>query len=552
MSLLSLDSKTAQSQQTFTVNIVSLPINFSILLNQNVIQRLKIPENGSALVKGVNDQIALVKAIPDPDCPPEEIRLPPSVQFTLSASNGDKIPILPFELETMCEAVQIAPLFDEMGDDWLRQVSDYFAQAIRPISVDSIFIIRVGNNTRAFKILRCLPADRCFADKNTKVYPAEQPGPVLPLPPIPRNFADLAFDEKVIDCVKNYLYIPIYHKDLFQALKLRNSSGLFIYGPSGCGKTALMSAIASSLEVPTIYLDMYRIMQLSLEGIIEKLNQCFHYPQGKRSALLLIDGIHNLAKPLAQVRFLNEKRLIALFMKLLDQALALPNVLVVATANIKESIEPALLRQGRFDYVIELPLPSTELRTKLIKLNTRGMQIEEMDMERISSKLTEGMTGLELEELCRTGVISMIEEVTGSNGSSVTDELAVYSLNTKLRPENFGFPSEDDAEKRRRRKRHRSGLQEENDIEPAQRSHKRRRKPNQFEDDNQYQSPAPHYAMDDSYQAPHRHARPMDDGRSQTFMIPRNQLQQSGFGFPGQQQPDQTMRKRHHRHHQDY
>lgn len=484
------------SQELFNVSIISLPLNFTILLHPDSIESLGIEENGYALMKGVNDQITVVKVIKDPDCPRTTTKITHSVQLTLAASPGDCVPILPFSGDDICEAVQVAPLFDKHSssnerEDYTPAVKHYFNSDQRPISVDSIFTLLINSEQRVFKILKCLPCDRSFSNKSTKIYFANEPGPLLPKPSIPKHLSTLVLDKSLINFIKNNIYYPVNRQSILRSLNLSTSTGIVIEGPNGTGKTSLLSAISNTINIPSIYCAAKRLKKLSVSDFVEKLNQIFGFTAEKPQCLIMFDDLDHVLSSFKETKITSERCKLATFINLLDFVMQRPGIVVIVTVTSCNTMDSTLFRDGRFGQHISLHNPTIEQRKEMVRFFTAGMRIDNDDLDAIVRKIggngdsNEGGTvsSKELERICRVAVASLIEEVTGTQGSDVVDSLAVYALNTKMKSMHFGVTSrtssqssrksrsrfdddgEDDREHRHRRRRRRRHHRNEDDEE---------------------------------------------------------------------------------------
>jgi transitional endoplasmic reticulum ATPase len=86
------------------------------------------------------------------------------------------------------------------------------------------------------------------------------------------------------------------------------------------------------------------------------------------------------------------------------------NILVLAATNRPDMVDPALLRPGRFDKIIEIPMPDEETRLAILKVHTRRMSLNKDIKLPELAKLTENYTGAELENLCREAGMNAIRK----------------------------------------------------------------------------------------------------------------------------------------------
>jgi proteasome regulatory subunit len=89
------------------------------------------------------------------------------------------------------------------------------------------------------------------------------------------------------------------------------------------------------------------------------------------------------------------------------------DVRIMAATNRVDMLDPALLRPGRFDRAIEIPLPDPAARKEILKIHSRKMHLEDVDLDRIV-EMTENTTGAELQAVCReAGMMAVRKEATG-------------------------------------------------------------------------------------------------------------------------------------------
>ena len=96
----------------------------------------------------------------------------------------------------------------------------------------------------------------------------------------------------------------------------------------------------------------------------------------------------------------------------LDGLQSAKNIIVLAATNRPDRIDPALLRPGRFDKIIEIPIPGEDTRLSILKVHTRRMPLEKDVSLKELAKSTEGYTGAEIENICReAGMEAMRKEL---------------------------------------------------------------------------------------------------------------------------------------------
>ena len=442
------------SVRTLSIELVSLPMNFSAFASPETIADVGVDKSGYAILKGTNGNITVAKLIPNPDCPSEVLAVPRSLQLTLSVCQDDTVPILPFSESGECDAVQVAPLFDRARDEDLTKPLQKFLAQKRPVCSGTVFSLRVGGEERLFMFGKAHPADRTFSSNSTRVFVIAEPGPLLPRPPLSVKLPALALDPAVVNLMREAFLGPSKNSPVFSALQVNTSTGALVYGPDGSGKTSLVSAVADLLGIPSIYCACRRYGKMSAAEVTEKLQVVFGFVNDKEQCLVMLDDLDAILQPLARCKLVADRRKVAAFVTMLDEVMRRSGVFVIATCESLDDVDECLLRQGRFEHQIAMNFPTFEQRQQIIRMNTGGMRIDRDDLREVAENMGDARSASEIEGLCRFAVYQLIEEVTGSSRSNISDSLLVYALNTKMRAFHFGIKGSDDRRRRHRRHRH--------------------------------------------------------------------------------------------------
>jgi vesicle-fusing ATPase len=193
---------------------------------------------------------------------------------------------------------------------------------------------------------------------------------------------------------------------LQRKLKLRHVKGIIFHGPPGTGKTLLARNLAKRIgcQEPAKIAASSLIDKYYGESE-KKLRELFVHPPGKLH-MVILDEIESIC-PVRSSGTSDSKFYTALtnqLLSLMDGLDSDPNVIVVGTTNNMKLIDPAILRPGRFDLHMDVPLPNREAREEIFKVYTDHLinenYMEEYDMERVLD-LSDGNTGADISEAVR-------------------------------------------------------------------------------------------------------------------------------------------------------
>jgi len=203
---------------------------------------------------------------------------------------------------------------------------------------------------------------------------------------------------------------PLKYASLFQHAKARSPKGILLYGPPGTGKTLLAKAVATEAQANFISIKGPQVMSKWVGEAERGIREVFKKAKQAAPCIIFLDEIDALA-PTRGSRGGDSgvtERVISQLLTELDGIEELRGVVVLAATNRLDLVDPALLRPGRFDSLIEIPLPDEAARLEIFKVHTRGKPLaEDIDLPSLA-KATEGLAGAEIEALCRKATMLAI------------------------------------------------------------------------------------------------------------------------------------------------
>merc|ERR1712209_143672 len=206
---------------------------------------------------------------------------------------------------------------------------------------------------------------------------------------------------------------PVEHPEKFLQFGMQPSRGVLFYGPPGCGKTMLAKAIANecqanfiSIKGPELLTMWFGESEANVRGIFDKARSA-------APCVLFFDELDSIAKSRggsggdaggASDRVINQ------ILTEMDGMGSKKNVFIIGATNRPDIIDPAILRPGRLDQLIYIPLPDEGSRTSILKSNLRKTPVSsDVHLDYIA-KVTKGFSGADLTEICQRAVKLAIRE----------------------------------------------------------------------------------------------------------------------------------------------
>ena len=205
-------------------------------------------------------------------------------------------------------------------------------------------------------------------------------------------------DEQVQE-VKEVIELPLTKPELFEKVGINPPKGILLYGPPGTGKTLLAKAVAASTNSTFIEIVASELVQKFIGEGAKLVKDIFNLAREKAPAIIFIDEIDALAARRIDLGTSGEREVQRTFMQFLaeiDGFKNLSEVKVIGTTNRKDILDPAVIRPGRLDRLIEVPNPGKEGLEQIFDIHTKAMTLDKnLDRERLF-KLMEGFSGAEV------------------------------------------------------------------------------------------------------------------------------------------------------------
>lgn len=222
--------------------------------------------------------------------------------------------------------------------------------------------------------------------------------------------------------LKETIEWPLKYGKLFEHAKTSPSKGILLYGPPGTGKTLLAKAVASESEVNFISVKGPEILSKWVGESEKGIREVFKKAKQASPCIIFFDEIDSVVpRRGSEAASHVVDRVISQFLTELDGIEELKGIVVLAATNRLDIIDPALLRAGRFDFHLELPIPDEETRLEIFSVHTRDKPLApDVDLKSLAGA-TAGLVGSDIESICRKASMMAIREFIESGGQDYSD-----------------------------------------------------------------------------------------------------------------------------------
>lgn len=189
------------------------------------------------------------------------------------------------------------------------------------------------------------------------------------------------FNEHIVDIIKN--------SEKYQRMGINFPAAVILHGPPGCGKTFAVEKLIEFLGWPSFQIDSSSIGSPFIHDTSKKISEVFDKAIENAPSVMVIDEMEAFlsARSLSQGSGQHHVEEVAEFLRRIPEATN-KNVLVIAMTNLIDTIDPAILRRGRFDHIIEVQMPSKEEVEALLHHLLESLPVDDdIDYDRFSSQL---------------------------------------------------------------------------------------------------------------------------------------------------------------------
>lgn len=241
--------------------------------------------------------------------------------------------------------------------------------------------------------------------------------------------------------IQEVIELPLKNPELFKKVGIEPPKGILFYGPPGTGKTLLAKAVASSTNSTFIEVVGSELVQKFIGEGAKLVKEIFQLAKEKAPSVIFIDELDALAATRIDIGTSGEREVQRTFMQLLseiDGFKPLGNVKVIGCTNRKDILDPAILRPGRLDRLIKIPIPNKDARKEILKIHTREMSLDKgIDVDLIVKDM-DGFSGAEIRAVCtEAGYFAIRDNRTKVVKEDFVKAIAKVKAEEKLEGEDY-------------------------------------------------------------------------------------------------------------------
>jgi len=302
------------------------------------------------------------------------------------------------DLESLCKEAAMRSLTRVIPEINLDQTK---------IPLEILNKIRIGNKE--------------FEDALKDIHPSAMREVQIQKPNV--KWEDVGGSANVKDELSEAIEWPLKHADLFDEADVKPPKGILLYGSPGTGKTLIAKAVATNSEANFISVKGPELISKWVGESEKGVREVFRKARQVAPSVIFFDEIDAIA-PRRGGDFRDSnvtERVVSQLLTELDGLEDLRNVVTIGATNRLDILDTALLRPGRFDRIVEIPIPNRESRMEILRIHTKKKLLDtDVDLGKLVD-LTEGWTGADIGNMVNTAALSAIRERIVADSKSGQD-----------------------------------------------------------------------------------------------------------------------------------
>jgi transitional endoplasmic reticulum ATPase len=211
--------------------------------------------------------------------------------------------------------------------------------------------------------------------------------------------------------LKEAIEWPLKYRDVFEYADVNPPKGIMLHGPPGTGKTLIAKAVATESEVNFISVKGPELLSKWVGESERGVREVFRKARQAAPCIIFFDEIDSIVPTRGRDLGTNvTERVVSQILTELDGLDALKDVVVIAATNRPDMVDPSLMRPGRIDRMLYIPIPDLEARKTIIRIHTKGKPLSpELDLDKLAETM-EGYNGADIAATCSAASMAAVNE----------------------------------------------------------------------------------------------------------------------------------------------
>jgi len=280
--------------------------------------------------------------------------------------------------------------------------------------------------------------DEDFKDALKEVRPSALREVLVQVPNV--TWDDVGGLESLKEELREAIEWPLKHKEAFEHTDVVAPKGILLHGPPGTGKTLIAKAVAYTTESNFISIKGPELLSKWVGESEKGIREIFRKARQAAPCIIFLDEIDAIAPSRSSGTDSHvTERVVSQILTEIDGLEELHNVVVIGATNRLDIVDSALLRPGRFDRIIEVPMPDAKARESIFRIHTKKKPLAgNVDLIKLV-EYTDGFSGADIDGVCNRAAMTAIRRFVNNKEKSVksikiTQEDLVNAIN-KIRPE---------------------------------------------------------------------------------------------------------------------